>query len=270
MITLSAFADEISTDLSEQLNLLASEQITHIDFRGTNGKKVGDLSAKELQETKWTFAQEGITVSCIGSAIGKILITADLKAHFDDVKRAVEIAHTMDTRYIRMFSFHCPEGQDMDGYRGAVIDEIQRYIEYASQAGVVLLHENEKHIFGDTVDRCLQLFEACYGPSFRGIFDPANFIYYGIRPYDEAYPRLSRYISYFHIKDALRIDGKFTNVYAGVGEGQLRELLRHLKEARFVGTLALEPHVKPRSPETFRTAIRALKLLLEEAGLQWK
>jgi len=59
-------------------------------------------------------------------------------------------------------------------------------------------------------------------------------------------------------------------VYAGQGDGQLRELLAHVKMHGYTGMMALEPHVKPRSPETFRTAIRSFKSLLEEADLSWQ
>ncbi|MFD0677426.1 MULTISPECIES: sugar phosphate isomerase/epimerase family protein [unclassified Paenibacillus] len=269
MITLSAFADEISPELSEQIALLTSEQIQHIDFRSVNGKKLKELKVKELRDIKRNLAEEGISVSCIGSAVGKIDITADLEAHYEELKQAVEAAHLMDTRCVRIFSFHCPDRNDMGSYRDRVIEELHKYTEYASKEGIVLLHENEKHIFGDTVERCAELMKTCYGSAFQGIFDPANFVYYGIRPFDDAYPQLASYMSYFHVKDAAVVNGKFTNVFAGTGDGQWRELLSHLRDNHYTGTMALEPHAKPRSVETFRTAIRAFKTLLEEAQIHW-
>lgn len=38
MITLTGFADEISSDLEEQLDVLESEHIRYLELRGSGGK----------------------------------------------------------------------------------------------------------------------------------------------------------------------------------------------------------------------------------------
>lgn len=270
MITVSAFADEISPEIITQAGLLKEESIRHIEFRGTGGKKVAQLSAEELREIKLYFDESGIKVSCIGSAIGKFPIIGDLSRHFDEYLHIQEVAKMLDCGYIRLFSFYCPEDKPPEAYADRVASELSRYAAEAKKAGLVLLHENEKGIFGDTVERCKWLFEACYSDHFRGVLDPANFVYYGIKPNEEAYPLLEPYLAGFHIKDAVREHDKFTNVPAGAGQGQLRELLRQIKLSGKPYTLALEPHLKPRSPETFRTAVQAFKQLLKETELSWK
>ena len=44
---------------------------------------------------------------------------------------------------------------------------------------VVLLHENEKEIYGDAAGRCLELMKAFYGDHFKCVFDFANFVQCG-------------------------------------------------------------------------------------------
>ena len=55
MVTLSAFADEISPDLDTQLNVLEEEGIRHIEFRGVWNKNVLNLSNEELRVFRETI-----------------------------------------------------------------------------------------------------------------------------------------------------------------------------------------------------------------------
>lgn len=270
MTTISAFADEISPDAGEQIALLRREGIGRIEFRGMFGKKVLELSDGELAEAKRLFDAGGLCVSCIGSAIGKTPITGDLPRHFDEFLRVLSIARTMGTTYIRLFSFYCPEDRAPEAYADRIASELGKYIAEAKAAGIVLLHENEKGIFGNTPERCRWLLDACASEHFRAVFDPANFVYYGIRPAFEAYPVLEPYIAGLHIKDAVRTGEKFANVPAGHGQGELVDLLHLIRQSGRPYMLALEPHLKPRSPETFGAAVQAFKQLMKEAGLAWQ
>ena len=52
MIRLSAFADEISADLNEQIEVLLSEHIYFIDLRGVWNTNVLDLTDQQVAEIK--------------------------------------------------------------------------------------------------------------------------------------------------------------------------------------------------------------------------
>ena len=49
---------------------------------------------------------------------------------------------------------------DADDYREKVIDRLGEFLEIAKSHDVILLHENEKEIYGDTGQRCKVLFDA--------------------------------------------------------------------------------------------------------------
>ena len=57
----------------------------------------------------------------------------------------------------------------------------------------------------------------------------------------EAYALLRPYIAYIHVKDALFDGGRVTP--AGWGDGNVKEILRGLKESGYQGYLSLEPHL---------------------------
>jgi sugar phosphate isomerase/epimerase len=274
LITLTGFADEISADLEEQMDVLASEGISHIEFRGVWGKNVLKLTDEEAAKVKERLVARGFKISSIGSPIGKIKITDDFAPHVVDFERAIALAKFFETSFIRVFSFFIPKEEDAAVYRDEVISRMKQLTVRAEQEGITLLHENESHIYGDIGSRCLDILQSVNSLNLRCAFDPANFVQCGVKPMTEAYPLLSPYVTYVHIKDAVTETRKV--VPAGVGNGELRELISALKDREYAGFLSLEPHLKAAEtfqgfsgPGLFVVAIKALKGLLTEAGLKW-
>ncbi|QOT12222.1 sugar phosphate isomerase/epimerase [Paenibacillus sp. JNUCC32] len=273
MITLTGFADEISPDLEEQLDVLESESIRYLELRGVWGKNVLQLTEEELSGIKERLSQRGVGVSSIGSPIGKIQITDDFEPHLEHAKHAVCLAKYFQAPYVRVFSFYIPDG-DHEKYRPEVIRRMLRLAQLAEQEGIVLLHENESHIYGDTGERCLELLQSVSSPHLRAAFDPANFVQCGVKPVGEAYPLVGDYTAYIHVKDAMM--GKGMVVPAGDGDGELRLLLQELSRRRYSGFLSLEPHLRAAgrfegftNPQLFVEASKAIKRLLAEEGMEW-
>ena len=159
-----------------------------------------------------------------------------------------------------------------------MLRRMQRMVKAATQQQITLLHENEKGIYGDIAERCLDIFESVGSDHLWATFDPANFVQCGCQPYPYAYEILKNYIRYVHIKDA-KEDG--TVVPAGKGDGEVPLLLKGLKQDGYQGFLSLEPHLgdfvgfaaleteeetqkKPKSgADTFEIAVNALRSILE-------
>ena len=272
----SCFADGIDVSVDKQIALLQELGIGWIEFRSGDGKGVADYTEKEAEMLMSRLSANGIRISAVGSPIGKIDITQDFEPHFETYRHIVELAGILDTSFIRMFSFFMPEGEEPDKFRDEVMRRTDRMVEYAAGRNVVLLHENEKGIYGDNAARCLDLMKLFYGDHFRCTFDFANFVQCG-QDTLEAYEMLRPYISYIHVKDALRENGDV--VPAGTGDGNVAEILNRLDEKGYAGFLSLEPHladfaglkslekeVKERGrtdgEEAFCTAYRALEKLL--------
>ena len=269
MFTLTGFADEISDDLDVQLNVLTDLGLGYLELRGVWGKNVLALTDKEVETIKVKMDAKGIRVSAIGSPIGKIKIDDPFEPHLQDFRRAIELAEFFDCKYIRMFSFYVPEGQAA-AYRTEVMERLGALLEAAKGHPVVLLHENERRIYGDIPERCRDILETFDSDQLRMTFDPANFVICGARPFSDGYDLLQDYIEYIHIKDATR-EGHITP--AGQGDGEVRELLTALNARGFDGFLSLEPHLSMAGdlrgfsgPELFGVAAKALREVLKEIG----
>ena len=232
---ITGFADEIHPDMSEQYKTLKKLGIQYIELRGVNGKNISELTIDEVKALKSELDIQNIRISAIGSPIGKIKITDAFDEHFETYKKIVEFAKILDTKYIRMFSFYT---DDKEGSKEEVFARLEKMIAYAKENDVILLHENEKKIYGDTADSCFELMQKLCGDNFKAIFDFANFVQVGEDTL-YAYSLLEPYVEYFHIKDAIDND----ILPAGKGNGNIKEILSLAFEKGYNGYLSLEPHL---------------------------
>ncbi len=238
----SAFCDESGeSTIGGQMAACKANGISHMELRGF-GKdlNINILSVDEAKAMKAEIDKEGMKVSSIGSAYGKINIKDDFEPHFEAFKNTVEVAKILEAKYIRMFSFYFDKDDDFDTYRDEVIRRVKALTDYADENGLICCHENEKGIYGDTAERCLDVLEACEG-KLRAVFDPANFIQCGVDTL-KAYDLLEDYIEYFHIKDALYNSAEV--VTAGTGDGELLQILKKFDSKKKATVLSLEPHLK--------------------------
>jgi sugar phosphate isomerase/epimerase len=274
-VTLSGFADEISPDPREQLATLAAESITHLELRSAWSVNVADFTAAQVGELRVMLADAGVRVSAIGSPIGKIPLAAPLPPELDRMRRVAATARELGTAIVRVFSFFVPSGDPPERHRTQVIERMAALAEIAAGQGLVLAHENEKEIFGDTPGRCADLINSVNSPALRATFDAANFVQCGVRPFDEAYALLRPHLVYLQVKDALATTSEV--VPAGEGDGQVRETLAALRDSGFEGFISLEPHLARSSryggfsgPEGFTRAARSLRLILNELGIPYR
>lgn len=280
MWTITGFADEIALELDDQIVLLKKLGIKHVEFRSAWATKVLDMSEEQLNLAKQKLDAAGITLSSVGSDLGKIQITDPFEDHLERARHGVEVAKFFGTKYIRMFSFFIPEGEDADQYRDEVMRRTKAMVELAEEAGIVLLHENEKDIYGDIPRRVKDLIETIDSPNYRAIFDPANYVQCNVKPADEAYPVVKDFTEYIHVKDAkYPVDEEDLGevVPAGQGDGQFVELFKHLKEDGYDGFFSLEPHLGDFDafgglcgPDLWTDAYDALIKVFEAVGAEWK
>jgi sugar phosphate isomerase/epimerase len=274
MWTLSGFADEISPDLDEQCRVATGLGLRYIEVRSAWDINILDLDAGQLDNLKKTLAAYGLKVSSIGSPIGKIFIDEDFGPHLDRMRHAAEVARFLDAPYVRIFSFFLRPGADPAEHRDEVISRMRALARVAEDADVVLLHENEKEIYGDVPARCLDVVRSVGSPHLRLAWDPANFVQVGVRPYTDGYAALRPHLEYVQIKDALAADG--TVVPAGGGDGEVARTVRALRHDGFDGFFSLEPHLSSAGalggfsgPDLFRTAWQAFTGILTAEGIDY-
>jgi sugar phosphate isomerase/epimerase len=272
---LSGFADEISPEPGLQLETLAAESIRYLELRSAWLTNVASLTDAELTSFRREIEDAGVRVSAIGSPIGKIDVIEPIGPELERMRRIADVAGMFGTAIVRVFSFFIPAGEPPERYRQAVIDRMGALAQIAAERQIVLAHENEKEIYGDTPERCADLIASVGSPALRATFDAANFVQCGVRPHTEAYPLLRPYLVYLRVKDARAATGQV--VPAGQGDGEVRETLAALAASGFSGYASLEPHLAEAGryggfsgAQEFRRAATALKDLLRELSIPWQ
>lgn len=238
---ISAFSDEALRNVDDQLELLNKLGIEYFEPRYvTPERTIIDYSLDEARELKAKMDARNIKVSCIGSWLGKIKITDPFEPHLERLRHCIEIAKILGTKNIRTFSFWLPEGDAPEKWRDEVMSRLSQMVAIAEKEGIVLLHENEHRVYGESAENCLDIFETIKSPALSGTFDPANFIYFNYEPYS-AYEMLKDHITYFHMKDAV------PNVEmcpVGYGEGRVADVLKAVPDREEPYFLTIEPHLE--------------------------
>lgn len=276
MIKISAFADEVSADLVGQIEFLKSQGLKYLEIRFVNGKNITKLNSDELNDTAKLLKNNDIAVSAVGSPIGKVRIDEDFNKHFELFKHTVDIALKLNTNLIRIFSYYPPLNKDINNYGDEIINRMQKKLDFIKKIPVILTHENEAHIFGQSSQKCAYMAEKLNSPQFRLTYDPANFVWSdGIKNnIDQCFPQMQRYINHIHIKDWAA--GGDIGSMPGKGDGQIPQLLAKLKTMTYSGFMTLEPHLEKggqfggsTSSKLFADAVNALKNLCDKAGLKY-
>ena len=277
-VKIFAFADEAGASFDGQISAMKRNNIDGLEIRGVDGENISDISFSKAKEVKKKLDAADLICWSIGSPIGKINITDNFDKHLEKFQYTLEIANILNSQNMRIFSFYIPENKVKTDYKNEVIDRLGKLGELANKVSVNLCHENEKGIYGDTAESCLELFKEL--KFLKGIFDPANFVQCSEDTL-KAWEMLKDNIYYMHIKDA-KANGSV--VPAGYGDGNIKQIVNS-----FVSMggkdFTIEPHLTvfeglknlEREGETskiefsyldsnvaFDTACKAFKKILEE------
>lgn len=226
-----AISDEAGNTLYEQIKALKDNDISNIEIRNIDSQNISNISIENAKKIKKALDNNNISVFSIASPIGKIDVHEEFEQHVESYKKILEIADILEAKACRIFSFYIKNRDEISKYSSLVLERLFRLSQI--ETDVVLCHENEKGIFGDSSDRCIMIHKNI--PKIKAVFDIGNFLQCGEDTLT-AYNKLEEYVYYMHIKD-LANDG--TIVPAGEGKGNVLEIIK-----RFKGEyITIEPHL---------------------------
>lgn len=270
--SLSGFGDEVDPDPAIQAAVLLALGASHIEVRSAWGTNVSELGQDAVERLKAILDVRGLKVSAVASPVGKVDVSLPVEREVARLRQIISVAKGLGTKYVRIFSFYRAEGRSQEDVRDAVMERMAALAEEAAASGIVLLHENEKGIYGDTPERVLDIMRTVDSPALRVAWDNANFVQVGVKPYTEGYAILRPYLEYFQVKDAIATTGEV--VPAGEGDGELDATIAALKDDNFAGFASLEPHLASAhelggfsGPVAFGIAARAFAGLAAKNGV---
>lgn len=284
-ILLSGFADEAANQkkLDQQFSAFAALGMRYFSIRfvdaGKGVKNVMGLDAEELQTVKAKIKEYGLSVSSLGSPIGKVKLcdvddgTTTGYRPFDeylaeDVPRACELANAFEAKLIRGFSFYHPKGSSIDEHFSQATDQVGKIAEVCNQHGLTYGLEVEANLVGQTGQLLAKMHQQINSDALVLIFDGGNLVTMGFSADEvfEEYQHMKPGLGWLHIKDFLNPkSGKVDHVDeealkhfvpADIGDsghakifadlaGFIPELESRMKKRGVEGVFVdLEPHVK--------------------------
>jgi sugar phosphate isomerase/epimerase len=317
-VILSGFADEAADHktMVEQFAAFAALGLQYYSIRfldaGHGIKNVMKLTLPEIQKVRQLQNEYGLNVSSLGSPIGKVKLTdaedgtqnayVPFKKYLaSDVQRACELAHALETKLIRGFSFYPPRGSDAREFLPQVVDQLGHIAEACHRSDLTFGVEVEANLVGSTGHILAEIHQQVNHPAMALIFDAANILSQGYSGAEvfEQYLAMKPGLGWMHIKDyrpaaaaakggpvneALLADFVPADQGDGAHEAILRDfsrslpaLERKLSRRGIPGVfLDLEPHLKGggqfggfSGPDGMGVAMRSLCRVLDYVGIRY-
>ncbi len=282
--TLSAFSDEAGPSADQQINALLRAGLRFIDIRNIDGHSITELPIEQAKIVKLKLDDHGITTQMLGSPIGKIQVDDELLLDIDKLNHLGEMAPIFGCGAVRMFSYYNKSELSHDEWQKHTLERLSTLRDRAEKMGLILYHENERHIFGDlTAD--VETLATLRNANFKLIFDFDNYQQSGEDVW-ATWERLRDRTDAIHLKDSTEDN---MHVPVGQGNGQVEKILADAVKTGWSGPVTLEPHLthsksvvstgpsgqqnqayaEMDSAESFEIAAQAAKDLLEKVGADW-
>lgn len=219
-VLISGFADEAANEKQavQQYSAFAALGLKYYSIRfidaGEGIKNVMMLSDSEIQHLVKMQSDYGLSVSSIGSPIGKVkLLDVDdgtdnkfvpFKQYLvEDVATACDRAEAFGAKLIRGFSFYHPKGTDPADHIDQVSEQLTTIAEVCDQRGLTFGLEVEANLVGQTGQLLQAIAEKVNHPAMLTIFDGANIVTQGFTPDDtySQYVAMKPSMGWIHIKD---------------------------------------------------------------------
>ena len=219
-ILLSGFADEAANDktLDQQFSAFAALGMRYFSIRfvdaGNGIKNVMALDDSELKTVKQKIDEYGLSVSSLGSPIGKTKLldvddgTTTPYRPFDqylaeDVPRACELTNALGAKLIRGFSFYHPRGSDIEDHFAQAVDQIGKIVDVCDSHGLTYGLEVEANLVGQTGDYLARINQQVNRDAMLLIFDGGNLVTMGLSTEEvfQQYVAMKPGLGWIHIKD---------------------------------------------------------------------
>jgi len=284
MWTLSAFSDEAGNSCDEQITAAKRAGLSRIDIRNIDGFNIAVLPLENAKTIKNKLNDAGVSVQMLGSPIGKIDILDDVETDVEKLRHLATLAPVLGCNAVRIFSYYNKTKIPHAEWREKSLTNLTHLRDVAEELGLVLYHENERHIYGD-LGADVKEIAGLRGANFKLIFDFDNYQQSGEDVY-AVWHSLFEQTDSFHLKDSTCEN---MHVPVGLGNGQVERILRDAVAQNWNGPLAVEPHLTHAgavaltgpsgivnesyanmpSAESFHLAVETATKLLNKIGAKW-
>jgi L-ribulose-5-phosphate 3-epimerase len=245
-------SDEVSQDLPVIKAFVREFRLPGIELRSFAGRAFKDLTREDVATIAGAAAEEGWKIFGCSTPVFKCGIDdrAGINEHRDIFKRSLDVARSLKTDLVRIFTF-LRQPNPLEPQRLARVKEhLLGLVELAKGSGVRLGIENEHSCLVATVEEMTAVLAGLPSDSVGAIWDPCNVLYVpeAAPPTPENLTTLGTRLFHVHVKDAIRqppaTPGALVAVGlpVGIGEVNWRAHLRALQRSGYRGMFSMETH----------------------------
>lgn len=245
----SVITDEISQDLDEVLTVARAFGLEGIEIRSIWDTRVDLLSAEQTHRLKAAADSAGLAIAAVAPPFYKCDVdaSAERREHLDILRRTIDVAHRLDTRLIRTFTFW--KKHPLDVVWDRLVEAYAEPLDLARAEGVTLAVENEYACHVGTGRELGRFLDALGRPEAAALWDPCNAFFDGASepPFPDGYLAARDRLVHVHLKDAQRDPGAAKPRLTPLGEGDvgIAGQLNALIADGFAGFVSLETHWRP-------------------------
>lgn len=248
MFKKGVITDEISQDFKVAVDLATDFMLDGVEVRSVNDKGPHELDDNDIKSIKSILSDSNLEVCGISSPFYKCDIDdeSQIKEHIEILKRSIDLAHRLDTKIVRGFTFWA-RGSFEDNF-DRIVSQFEEPLKIIEKEDIMLALEFDPSVFATNARKLVKVIEAIDSPKVRALWDPGNDIYEPDRetPYPDGYELIKPYMVHMHLKDAIRNKDKGATG-APIGKGQVDYIgqFRDLIKSKYDGYVVLETHYRP-------------------------
>lgn len=249
MFKKGVITDEISQDFKTSVELALKYKLDGVEIRSVWEKSPHELDKKDIAKIRDILSDTNLKVCGISAPFFKCNIddSREVDAHIEILKKSMELANTLGTKFVRSFTFW--KSGDFDKDLDKIVSRFEKPVELLKKENITLVLEFDPSVYASNARKLVKVIEKINSPYVKGLWDPGNDIYDpdGETPYPDGYEIIKKHMVHMHLKDAVKLDdGKAAGVPIGEGHvdyvGQFKALIRD----GYNGYVVLETHYRPK------------------------
>ena len=248
MFPIAVITDEISQDLAVAAALVKEFDGSALEIRSVWEKNPHEFDANDVVQIKRIADDYGLRICGIASPFYKCTFgnIEEERQHFDILRRCIEVAHALETKLIRVFTFWQQPGAPP---WEQIAEKFQKPIRLAEAEDVILGVENDPSTIGANARQVARFLSLINHPRVRAVWDLGNELWEGETraAFPDGYETLKPWVVHIQLKDLRHTStGKIAAVRFGTGEVDYLGQFRALKADGYKGYLSLETHWRVR------------------------
>lgn len=228
------------------LDQAAEHGYAALEMRGLQGEmdltKAAQFTGAKLKESLQDLAALGLKISDLGAStrLGEP-DQAKRAAQLDEARRFIELAHKLQTPYIRVFGGNLTKGQTTEAATELIIAGFKELHEHARGSGVTVLIES--HDAFVTSAALLKILQGASVPTAALLWDAHHTFAAGGEPPATTLKQLGKYVRHTHLKDSRppqASEKERRYVLTGTGDVPIKETVKVLAASGYKGYYCFE------------------------------